>query len=377
MTEIYNLLNSNAITFLCIITFIYVICFLLIRKFSNRHSDFTRYYINNNNIEIEYYYLQANSLEEFFSPKCSKLFSSNIKFKSFEDLSKIFYQVQINKLQEIVHRKIQLLQQHQFNEYHHKEKILLSFSDCSAEERFIECQVEIATAIDNCPVGVVVWFKDVSLDMKYIQKLEIDRDLYSNILNNIPVPIWVRDANNQIFYCNNEYNKIIKLNIKEKIAELTKTSVSITKIARSLKIYSEEKYIITKNERKLFSICEMLFNDNLMLGFALDQSEKERVTKELKQYSDAQNNFLETSSSAIAIYTSDTKIKYFNQAFINLWGLDEKWLFANPTYGEILELLRQKRKLPEQADFSSFKKGHIKFRFILNFPIYKIIYSII
>ena len=43
----------------------------------------------------------------------------------------------------------------------------------------------------------------------------------------------------------------------------------------------------------------------------------------------------------MAIYGADMRLKSFNAAFTALWKLDEIWLDTQPTYGEVLEALRE------------------------------------
>lgn len=367
------------------IIFILLIC---LSRASDQYNDLIKYYHSKSRAETKYYYyLQANNLKEIFSNNFSVLFDQEIICRNFSVLNKFISDKQFTKLQELKFQKLELLQElclkfqednkdgslseYFENEQNNESFIILDYKDHKGVDRFIECRLEIVNQIDNNPIGLVIWFKDVTQNITYINKVkaellqvQMENKTYSDILNNLPIPLWARDKNNKITYCNNEYKAIVNIDVERdnsEIPELDKISVSIAKMARMLKaINKEEKYIIAKNERKLYSISEIPVANDLLVGFALDQSEKESVSKELEQYSDAQNNLLETSSSAIAIYAADTKIKYFNQAFINLWKLDEKWLFTHPTYGEILEELRQKRILPEQANFLQFKKERIK-----------------
>jgi len=62
----------------------------------------------------------------------------------------------------------------------------------------------------------------------------------------------------------------------------------------------------------------------------------------------------------MAIYGKDMRLKFYNFAFVALWKLDETWLDTEPTYAEVLESLRDKRKLPEQANFKAFKQQQQK-----------------
>jgi signal transduction histidine kinase len=64
---------------------------------------------------------------------------------------------------------------------------------------------------------------------------------------------------------------------------------------------------------------------------------------------------LEGIRASVAIYGPDKRLKFFNTAFAALWGLPEDWLTAEPSFGEVLERLREDRRLPEVADFRSFK----------------------
>jgi signal transduction histidine kinase len=59
--------------------------------------------------------------------------------------------------------------------------------------------------------------------------------------------------------------------------------------------------------------------------------------------------------TAVAIYGADERLKFFNHAFVHLWHLDENWLRGEPTMGEVLEGLRDQRRLPEIVDFPAFK----------------------
>ncbi len=63
--------------------------------------------------------------------------------------------------------------------------------------------------------------------------------------------------------------------------------------------------------------------------------------------------------SAIAIFGPDKRLKFHNQAYVQLWGFDETWLETQPSLGEMLEHLREHRRLPETANFPAFKKSQL------------------
>src|SRR5262249_11206203 len=50
-----------------------------------------------------------------------------------------------------------------------------------------------------------------------------------------------------------------------------------------------------------------------------------------------------------------------NNACAVLWGFPKAWLEKRPSYDEILENLRDKRRLPEQRNFAEWKQAKIRF----------------
>ena len=62
-------------------------------------------------------------------------------------------------------------------------------------------------------------------------------------------------------------------------------------------------------------------------------------------------------ATAFAVFDADQRLAHFNQAYVDLWQLDPVLLATRPRDGEILDRLRQGRRLPEKADYRDWKKG--------------------
>ncbi len=78
----------------------------------------------------------------------------------------------------------------------------------------------------------------------------------------------------------------------------------------------------------------------------------------------AQNPPIETQlrsfdrlATAFAVFDTGQRLAYFNHAYIKLWQLDPAWLATRPRDGEILDRLRQARRLPEKADYQDWKRA--------------------
>jgi signal transduction histidine kinase len=61
-------------------------------------------------------------------------------------------------------------------------------------------------------------------------------------------------------------------------------------------------------------------------------------------------------ATAFAVFDATQRLTHFNQAYVALWQLDPEWLATRPRDGEILDRLRQARRLPEKADYRAWKQ---------------------
>jgi len=198
------------------------------------------------------------------------------------------------------------------------------------------------------------------------EKLKSDLKNVSTILNMVPLPIWQRDASLGVRFYNLSYGEAVE-DIAEKsdgreAPELDKKARAMAQQAfATAKEIRDRRHVVIGGQRRLLDITELpVPEEKISVGFAIDMTEVESLKEDLARHVSAQDDLLESSASAMAIYGADMRLKSFNFAFAALWKLDEVWLDTQPTYGEILESLREKRKLPEQANFQLFKQQQIK-----------------
>lgn len=240
-------------------------------------------------------------------------------------------------------------------------------------EKHLECHFSVRVDEKGDVSRIVLWFSDVTAQQKSFQrvsqeneKLKAELKNYSTILNMAPYPIWQRNADLRVHFYNLSYSAAVEDIVdKPDSSETPELDKRVLSIARSAKEsghpVSERRHIVVGGQRKLYDITEMpVPQDDMLVGFAIEQGEVEFLKEELARHISAQGDLLESSASAMAIYGADMRLKTFNYAFVALWKLDEVWLDTQPTYSEILEALREKRKLPEQANFQLFKQQQLK-----------------
>jgi signal transduction histidine kinase len=94
-------------------------------------------------------------------------------------------------------------------------------------------------------------------------------------------------------------------------------------------------------------------------GMAVDVSELEAVRADLQRQTDAHVRTLDQLPTAVAIFDEKQRLVFHNAAYRQLWKLDQAFLDQHPLDGEVLDRLRAARRLPEQADFRSWKAQHL------------------
>jgi len=88
-----------------------------------------------------------------------------------------------------------------------------------------------------------------------------------------------------------------------------------------------------------------------------EASASERSRTESKTTLDARFRSFDRLATAFAVFDAGQRLTHFNQAYVDLWQLDPEWLVTHPRDGEILDRLRQERRLPEKADYRDWKKS--------------------
>lgn len=189
---------------------------------------------------------------------------------------------------------------------------------------------------------------------------------FSSILDHSHNPVWQRDKALNLTYCNNAFSELMEhdaesiLDISE--LELYKGHRDLGRKALELGVeQSVEQHIVVGGKRRLFRVYEVpVPAEGVVNGYAVDITSQEEVREEVQRHISAQQDFLESSASAMAIFGKDTRLQSYNFAFTALWRLDESFLDTRPAFSELLEALRTKRRLPEVANFPAFKQQQLR-----------------
>lgn len=184
----------------------------------------------------------------------------------------------------------------------------------------------------------------------------------------LPVPVWMRDRSLRLSWCNRAYARAVDGDPDTVVTEgreLTATGRTLAERARAGGFaQSDRAPVVIGTERRLLEVTEAPLpltdgGGTLVVGYALDLTPLEELRGELDRHLTAHAEVLERLGTAIAIFGPDTRLTFFNQAYARLWDLDEAWLRSGPTNAELLEELRARRRLPEYADYQTFKRERL------------------
>jgi signal transduction histidine kinase len=240
----------------------------------------------------------------------------------------------------------------------------------------------------------ILWAVDVTDTAQKHKAMQLELDslakesgLFEHVLNATHIPYWTFDRDGAIDWCNSamldafgsqEDQKQQSLPDAEKLtftplhADHKKHTQkqSFLSMHKNALDHQEKSYhmaarIIMTGARKDVDITLQGFDKedgvkSAGFGFIEDITEQQNLKSEIERYQTASTKLLQNFNTAIAIFTADQKIEFYNSAFALLWGLEDRWLNTAPKLNEIMEKLREERRLPEQADFKSFKNSWIE-----------------
>ena len=192
----------------------------------------------------------------------------------------------------------------------------------------------------------VLWFLDASAAVTAQRARREGADL-RQMLDAIPLPVWRRSPDRTLVDCNRAYASALDTTVDLAIAEGREIAPGACP--------GECRHVVIGGSRRLVDIGEVPCSTGGTIGFACDRTDREVAEAELWRHINAHAEVLETIRASVAIYGPEKRLKFFNAAFASMWGIAEDWLATQPSFEEILERLREARRLPEAADFRAFK----------------------
>ena len=185
-----------------------------------------------------------------------------------------------------------------------------------------------------------------------------------SLLNALPLPVWFRDEAGKLTWVNGAYMEAVNVcdleDVKARQVELLemRQRKEITEKIENQEIFAERFHTIISGERRAFDAIAIPLTDG-SAGLAIDVGAIETAEGQLDNLIEAHTKTLNRVATAIAIFDGKQQLTFCNQAYIDLWSLDQAWLDTAPTEGEILDHLSTVRQLPEEADYRAWRAAQL------------------
>ena len=219
------------------------------------------------------------------------------------------------------------------------------------------------------------------------------------LINNISIPIWTRDKNNNIDFCNNAYAKLLETQ-PQYIVSRKWDLISNNKISKiNNNNLEKNSFEITLNKNNItLNVTEVdLLNFDCELtkkiGFAIDVSNyKENECKAYNLLGEYQY-ILNKLNIAFIIINKNYNLDKYSDAFLNTFNIQSEIISQKVSFDDILEYMYENRSLPEYISLKEIKNNflnllktdssmqsemwHMPDGKILNLKIYKIEESVV
>ncbi len=187
-----------------------------------------------------------------------------------------------------------------------------------------------------------------------------DIDTMRALIQSLPSPVWARNANGRLAFVNAAY--AIAVEAKDTADAVARNldlldhggRQSLEHAHAQREPFAARLPVIVAGTRRMFDIFD-LRTDTGSAGIGIDATEIETMRAEMARMVEAHRRTLDQLPTAVAIFGANQRLTFYNAAYRALWGLPAEFLDHQPTDSAVLDRLRAARKLPEQADFRSWK----------------------
>ena len=219
-----------------------------------------------------------------------------------------------------------------------------------------------------------VRFVELTGTRSQLAKLELDHarvsaefDALSVLFEQMDAPAWMRDNDGRLVMVNRAYAHAVEgTNVdsvrrhgtplldrahRETAERHHGEAIADSPVRTS--VWRARVPVTVAGSRRAMDVTEVRAAGGTV-GFAVDASEVEALRASFDATLAAHVGTLDNLATAVATFDEHDHLTFRNQAFLALWGLDARDV-EDVDHGGLLELLRAKGRIPEQANFREWR----------------------
>lgn len=186
---------------------------------------------------------------------------------------------------------------------------------------------------------------------------------FLDMLGRAPFPAWRMNASGRLEWANEAYIRAVDADALDTVLQKQVTldqqmAQQAAKAATGAAPVIETRAIVVEGRRRSLQLTVFPVSGGAA-GFALDATEGEEAKADLARFRQAHDETLNHMAEAVIVFDRSKRLDFHNTAFRKLFKLDEAYLNDRPAHGQLLDRMREKRLLPEQADFGAWKSEEL------------------
>jgi signal transduction histidine kinase len=187
---------------------------------------------------------------------------------------------------------------------------------------------------------------------------------FAALLDALPAPAWVCTAAGTLIWANTAFLRAVDaVSVEDAAARRLSfdrgASTLIAEAAEAGEPRQALRWASVEGQRHAFRVTARPLDGGDVGAWALDVTDTEDARESLKRHIEAHDETLNHLVDAVAIFNAAKRLTFHNTAFAQIWGLEPAWLAEGPTHAEVLDRLRQRRRLPETMDYSRWKADEL------------------
>lgn len=221
---------------------------------------------------------------------------------------------------------------------------------------------------------LVVWLSDATIrgleESNARGRMEEARRLVSkdpmaflDMLGRAPVPAWRMNASGRLEWVNKAYATAVDGDgldgvLHKQTALDPGMADQAVQAAEQGEPVVETRNVVIEGRRRAMQFLVFPVSGGAA-GLAIDSTEAEEAKADLARFRRAHDETLNHMAEAIVVFDRSKRLNFYNTAFSRLFQLDDAWLNERPGHGQFLDRMREKRLLPEQADYAGWKSDEL------------------
>ncbi|TKT82773.1 PAS domain-containing sensor histidine kinase [Aquamicrobium sp. LC103] len=194
------------------------------------------------------------------------------------------------------------------------------------------------------------------------QRLQGEHDSVVGLLDGVKMPFWLRGTDGRLIWVNKAYAEAVDAQdagavlreSREFLGTAARDTIAREHLARP--VFAQTLSAVIGGDRRMFTVTDVIGAEG-SAGIACDVSDIETVREEFGRTVRSHADTLDQLNTAVAIFDTQEKLRFFNQAFQKLWDLDLSFLHSAPDHTLLLDRLRSEGRLAEQPEWRRWKEN--------------------